>query len=89
MHTPKSINIHCNISKFSVFTVPPDLLECEDCPVKIEILEVTEEHKSIAAKALEKFNDEGNHTNYFGVDKVEKILKMVSVLKLLINNKIF
>ncbi|NXS52396.1 HRG protein, partial [Brachypteracias leptosomus] len=55
--------------------VPPDLLECKDCPVKIEILEVTEQHKNIAAKALKKFNSEGNHTNYFNVDKVEKISK--------------
>ena len=78
MHTHGSVNIHCNISKLSVFTVPPDLLECKDCPVKVEVLEVTEQHKSIAAKALEKFNSEGNHTNYFNVDKVEKILKMVS-----------
>lgn len=78
MHTLKTINIYCNISKFSVFPVPPDLLECKDCPVKVEVLEVTEEHKNIAAKALEKFNTEGNHTNYFNVDKVEKILKMVS-----------
>ncbi|NXJ75345.1 HRG protein, partial [Trogon melanurus] len=55
--------------------VPPDLLECKDCPVKIEVLEVTEQHKDIAAKALEKFNREGNHTCYFNVDKVEKTLK--------------
>ncbi|XP_030350428.1 histidine-rich glycoprotein isoform X1 [Strigops habroptila] len=79
MHTsrllgkPQLYGFNCTLSP-----VPPDLLECEDCPVKIEILEVTEEHKSIAAKALEKFNDEGNHTNYFGVDKVEKILKMIA-----------
>lgn len=60
MHTPKSINIHCNISKISVFTVPPDLLECKDCPVKVEVLDVTKQHKNIAEKALEKFNSEGN-----------------------------
>lgn len=60
MYTPKSINIHCNISKFSVFTVPPDLLECKDCPVKVEVLAVTEQHKNIAEKALEKSNCEGN-----------------------------
>lgn len=46
--------------------------------MKVEVLEVTEQHKNIAAKALKKFNSEGNHTNYFDVDKVEKILKMVS-----------
>ncbi|NXX81829.1 HRG protein, partial [Urocolius indicus] len=55
--------------------VPPDLLECKDCPVKVEVLEVTEQHKDIAAKALEKFNRESNETNYFKVDKVDKILK--------------
>lgn len=74
MHIPNSINIHRNTSKFSVFTVPPDLLECKDCPVKVEVLEVTEQHKNTAAKALEKFNSEGNHTNYFDVDKVEKMV---------------
>lgn len=78
MHTAKNINIHYTISNFSVFTVPPDLLECKDCPVKIEILEVTKEHKDLAAKTLEKFNSKVNHTNFFNVDKVEKILKLVS-----------
>lgn len=77
-HDIKSINIHYNISQFSVFTVPPDLLECKDCPVKIEVLEVNEQHKNIAAKALKKFNSQSNHTNYFNVDKVEKALKLVS-----------
>lgn len=77
-HTLESINIHCNTSKLFVFTVPPDLVECKDCPVKLEALEVTEQHKDIAAKALKKFNSEGNHTNNFAVDKVERVLKMVS-----------
>ncbi|XP_057256375.1 histidine-rich glycoprotein [Pezoporus wallicus] len=78
MHTnhllekPQLYGFNCTLSP-----VPPDLLECKDCPVKVEILEVTEQHKNIAAKALEKFNNEGNHTNYFGVDKIEKILKMI------------
>ncbi|XP_049657660.1 fetuin-B-like [Accipiter gentilis] len=40
--------------------VPPDLLECKDCPVKVEVLDVTEQRKNIAEKALEKFNGEGN-----------------------------
>ncbi|NXG74364.1 HRG protein, partial [Baryphthengus martii] len=67
---PQLRGFNCTLSP-----VPPDLLECESCLVKVEILEVTEQHKSIAAKALKKFNSEGNHTNYFNVDKVEKILK--------------
>ncbi|NWX19652.1 HRG protein, partial [Aegotheles bennettii] len=67
---PQLYGFNCTISP-----VPPDLLECKDCPVKIEVLEVTEQHKNIAAKALKKFNSESNHTNYFKVDKVEKILK--------------
>ncbi|NXI50681.1 HRG protein, partial [Chloroceryle aenea] len=67
---PQLFGFNCTLSP-----VPPDLLECKDCPVKVEILEVTEQHKNIAAKALKKFNSEGNHTNYFSVDKVEKILK--------------
>nr|XP_009940115.1 PREDICTED: histidine-rich glycoprotein [Opisthocomus hoazin] len=70
---PQLYGFNCTLSP-----VPPDLLECKDCPVKVEVLEVTEQHKSIAAKALEKFNSEGNHTNYFNVDKVEKILKMTA-----------
>ncbi|NWV60241.1 HRG protein, partial [Malurus elegans] len=67
---PQLYGFNCTLSP-----VPPDLLECKDCPVKIEALEVTEQHKDIAAKALKKFNSEGNHTNNFAVDKVEKILK--------------
>ncbi|KAM7107002.1 histidine-rich glycoprotein [Ciconia maguari] len=70
---PQLYGFNCTLSP-----VPPDLLECKDCPVKVEVLEVTEQHKNIAAKALEKFNSEGNHTNYFNVDKVEKILKMTA-----------
>ncbi|NXI38550.1 HRG protein, partial [Galbula dea] len=67
---PHLYGFNCTLS-----SVPPDLLECKDCPVKIEVLEVTEQHKNIAAKALKKFNRESNHTKYFSVDKVEKILK--------------
>ncbi|XP_015727175.1 histidine-rich glycoprotein [Coturnix japonica] len=67
---PKLYGYNCTLSP-----VPPDLIECKDCPVKVEVLEVIEQHKDIAAKLLEKFNHEGNHTNYFKVDKVEKILK--------------
>ncbi|XP_009866048.1 PREDICTED: histidine-rich glycoprotein [Apaloderma vittatum] len=70
---PHLYGFNCTLSP-----VPPDLLECKDCPVKIEVLEVTEQHKDIAAKALEKFNREGNHTGYFNVDKVEKTLKMTA-----------
>ncbi|XP_010153028.1 PREDICTED: histidine-rich glycoprotein [Eurypyga helias] len=68
---PQLYGFNCTLSP-----VPPDLLKCKDCPVKVEVLEVTEQHKNIAAKALKKFSSEGNHTNYFDVDKVEKILKM-------------
>ncbi|KAM9279251.1 LOW QUALITY PROTEIN: histidine-rich glycoprotein-like [Morus bassanus] len=67
---PQLYGFNCTLSP-----VPPDLLECKDCPVKVEVLEFTEQHKNIAAKALEKFNSEG-HTNYFDMDNVEKILKM-------------
>ncbi|XP_009699605.1 PREDICTED: histidine-rich glycoprotein-like [Cariama cristata] len=70
---PQLYGFNCTLSP-----VPPDLLECKDCPVKVEVLEVTEQHKNIAAKALEKFNSGGNHTNYFDVEKVEKILKMTA-----------
>ncbi|KGL84759.1 Histidine-rich glycoprotein, partial [Tinamus guttatus] len=68
--TQKLYGFNCTVSP-----VPPDILECEDCPVKFEVLEVTEQHKDIAAKALEKYNTESNHRSHFNVDKVEKILK--------------
>ncbi|NXJ65982.1 HRG protein, partial [Rostratula benghalensis] len=67
---PQLYGFNCTLSP-----VPPDLLDCKDCPEKAEALEVTQQHKDIAAKALEKFNTESNHTNFFRVDKVEKILK--------------
>ncbi|NXJ12684.1 HRG protein, partial [Odontophorus gujanensis] len=67
---PKLYGFNCTLSP-----VPPDLMECKDCLVKVELLEVTDQHKYIATKLLEKFNREGNHTNYFKVNKVEKILK--------------
>ncbi|OXB62129.1 hypothetical protein ASZ78_010534, partial [Callipepla squamata] len=67
---PKLYGFNCTLS-----SVPPDLMECKDCPVKVELLEVNDQHKYIATKLLEKFNREGNHTNHFKVDKVEKILK--------------
>ncbi|XP_058668384.1 histidine-rich glycoprotein [Ammospiza caudacuta] len=70
---PQLYGFNCTLSP-----VPPDLVECKDCPVKLEALEVTEEHKDIAAKALRKFNSEGNNTNNFAVDKVERVLKMTA-----------
>ncbi|XP_048171072.1 histidine-rich glycoprotein isoform X2 [Corvus hawaiiensis] len=70
---PQLYGFNCTFSP-----VPPDLVECKDCPVKLEALEVTEQHKDIAAKALKKFNSEGNHTNNFAVDKVERILRMTA-----------
>ncbi|XP_066181909.1 histidine-rich glycoprotein [Sylvia atricapilla] len=70
---PQLYGFNCTLSP-----VPPDLVECKDCPVKLEALEVTEEHKDIAEKALKKFNSEGNHTNNFAVDKVERVLKMTA-----------
>ncbi|XP_059711676.1 histidine-rich glycoprotein [Haemorhous mexicanus] len=70
---PQLYGFNCTLSP-----VPPDLIECKDCPVKLEALEVTEQHKDIAAKALRKFNSESNHTNNFAVDKVERVLKMTA-----------
>ncbi|NWR36550.1 HRG protein, partial [Tachuris rubrigastra] len=67
---PQLYGFNCTLSP-----VPPNLLECKDCPVKIEVLEVTEQHKDIATKALKKFKIESKHTNYFVVDKVERVLK--------------
>ncbi|XP_066049612.1 histidine-rich glycoprotein [Chamaea fasciata] len=70
---PQLYGFNCTLSP-----VPPDLVECKDCPVKLEALEVTEQHKDIAEKALKKFNSEGNHTNNFAVDKVERVIKMTA-----------
>ncbi|XP_014727052.1 PREDICTED: histidine-rich glycoprotein isoform X3 [Sturnus vulgaris] len=70
---PQLYGFNCTLSP-----VPSDLVECKDCPVKLELLEVTEQHKDIAEKALKKFNSEGNHTNSFAVDKVERVLKMTA-----------
>ncbi|XP_058699662.1 histidine-rich glycoprotein [Poecile atricapillus] len=70
---PQLYGFNCTLSP-----VPPDVVECKDCPVKLEALEVTEQHRDIAKKALKKFNSEGNHTNNFAVDKVERILKMTA-----------
>eukprot|EP00075_Anas_platyrhynchos_P030995 XP_027320248.1 histidine-rich glycoprotein isoform X1 [Anas platyrhynchos] len=76
MHTsqllkkPQLHAFNCTLSP-----VPPSLIQCKDCLVKGEVLEVTEQHKDTAAKALKKFNSESNHTNYFSVLKVEKVLK--------------
>ncbi|KAM9184377.1 histidine-rich glycoprotein [Mergus octosetaceus] len=76
MHTsqllkkPQLHGFNCTLSP-----VPPNLIQCKDCLVKGEVLEVTEQHKDMAAKALKKFNSESNHTNYFSVLKVEKVLK--------------
>ncbi|NXK94395.1 HRG protein, partial [Formicarius rufipectus] len=67
---PQLYGFNCTLSP-----VPADLLECKDCPVKTEVLEVMDQHKDIATKALKKFKTEGNHTNYFAVDKVERVLK--------------
>ncbi|NXT93984.1 HRG protein, partial [Anhinga rufa] len=51
---PQLYGFNCTLNP-----VPPDLLQCKDSPVKVQVLEVTEQHKNIAAKALEKFNSEG------------------------------
>ncbi|NXK09610.1 HRG protein, partial [Herpetotheres cachinnans] len=65
---PQQYGFNCTLS-------PGKITTCKDCPMKIEVLEVTKQHKNFAAKALGKCNRESNHTNYFDMDKVEKILK--------------
>ncbi|XP_005051288.1 PREDICTED: histidine-rich glycoprotein [Ficedula albicollis] len=70
---PQLYGFNCTLSP-----VPSDVVECKDCPVKLEALEVTEQHKDIAEKALKKFNSEGNHTSNFAVDKVERVIKMTA-----------
>ncbi|KFQ60509.1 Histidine-rich glycoprotein, partial [Pelecanus crispus] len=68
---PQLYGFNCTLSPVnSLLSQFLHLLECKDCPVKVEVLEITEQHKNIAAKALEKLNSEGKHTNYFDMDKV-------------------
>uniref|UniRef100_A0A7M4EVZ8 Histidine-rich glycoprotein n=1 Tax=Crocodylus porosus TaxID=8502 RepID=A0A7M4EVZ8_CROPO len=59
-----------------VFTVPYKLTECKHCSVRAEFLEDVEAYRGEAEQALEKYNDESNHTKYFKVDKVEKAIRL-------------
>ncbi|XP_023963143.2 histidine-rich glycoprotein isoform X1 [Chrysemys picta bellii] len=57
-------------------TVSPDhsqLYKCEqNCPRRPTALEDIEQHRGDAERALERYNEDSNHTQYFKVDKVQR-----------------
>ncbi|XP_019388340.1 PREDICTED: histidine-rich glycoprotein [Crocodylus porosus] len=59
-------------------SVPYKLTECKHCSVRAEFLEDVEAYRGEAEQALEKYNDESNHTKYFKVDKVEKAIRLAA-----------
>ncbi|XP_062987962.1 histidine-rich glycoprotein [Elgaria multicarinata webbii] len=62
----------------TVSPVPPQLFECKRCPVKVTLLEDTEEYSDKAKKILERYLQESNGTRYFKVDKVQKVFSAVA-----------
>ncbi|XP_074925049.1 histidine-rich glycoprotein [Chelonoidis abingdonii] len=56
-------------------TVSPDhsqLYKCEHCPGRATTLADIEQHRGNAERALERYNEDSNHTHYFKVDKVQR-----------------
>ncbi|KAL7991020.1 hypothetical protein Chor_014450 [Crotalus horridus] len=62
----------------TVSPVPPKLYECKDCPVRITVLEDTDKHTEEANKILEKYSLGSNESNYFKVEKVQKVISAVA-----------
>ncbi|XP_029141210.1 histidine-rich glycoprotein [Protobothrops mucrosquamatus] len=58
----------------TVSPVPPKLYECKDCPVRITVLEDTDKHTEEANKILETYSLGSNESNYFKVEKVQKVI---------------
>ncbi|ETE63529.1 Histidine-rich glycoprotein, partial [Ophiophagus hannah] len=58
----------------TVSPVPPKIFECEHCPV----LEDTEKHTEEANKILEKYRLGSSESNYFKVEKVQKVFSTVA-----------
>ncbi|KAG6925297.1 histidine rich glycoprotein [Chelydra serpentina] len=62
-------------------TVSPDhsqLHKCEHCPARPTALEDIEQHRGDAERALEKYNEDSNHTQYFKVDKVQRATMQIA-----------
>ncbi|XP_029766979.1 histidine-rich glycoprotein-like [Terrapene carolina triunguis] len=63
-------------------TVSPDhsqLYKCEqNCPGRPTALEDIEQHRGDAERALERYNEDSNHTQYFKVDKVQRATVQVT-----------
>ncbi|XP_058045135.1 histidine-rich glycoprotein [Ahaetulla prasina] len=64
---------NCTISP-----VPPKLYECKRCPVRITVLEDTERHTEEANQILEEYRLGSNESNYFKVEKVQKVFSAVA-----------
>ncbi|XP_032080978.1 histidine-rich glycoprotein [Thamnophis elegans] len=62
----------------TVSSVPPKTYECKDCPVRITVLEDTEKHTEKANKILEKYRLGSNESNYFKVEKVQKVFRAMA-----------
>ncbi|KAG8136219.1 hypothetical protein E2320_009200 [Naja naja] len=62
----------------TVSPVPPKIHECKHCPVRITVLEDTEKHTEEANKILEKYRLGSNESNYFKVEKVQKVFSTVA-----------
>ncbi|XP_034636428.1 uncharacterized protein LOC117882377 [Trachemys scripta elegans] len=63
-------------------TVSPDhsqLYKCEqNCPRRPTALEDIEQHRGDAERALERYNEDSNHTQYFKVDKVQRATTQIT-----------
>ncbi|TFJ99221.1 Kininogen-1 [Platysternon megacephalum] len=62
-------------------TVSPDhsqLYKCEHCPGRPTALEDIEQHRGDAERALERYNEDSNHTQYFKVDKVQRATMQIA-----------
>ncbi|XP_063162454.1 histidine-rich glycoprotein-like isoform X2 [Candoia aspera] len=62
----------------TVSPVPPKIYECKHCPVRITVLEDTDKHTEEANKILEKYTLGSNESNYFKVEKVQKVFSAVA-----------
>ncbi|KAF7242664.1 Histidine-rich glycoprotein [Varanus komodoensis] len=58
--------------------VPPHLYPCKDCPVKVTVLQDTEEFAEAAKRILGKYKQESNETRNFMVEKVQKVFSAVA-----------
>ncbi|XP_028584325.2 histidine-rich glycoprotein [Podarcis muralis] len=62
----------------TVSPVPPEIYECKDCPVRVTVIEATEEHMKYANGVLEQYNQDSNQTNYYKVEEIKKVFSAVA-----------